>query len=552
MNRQGDGAILSLMNTADSYRGFDLFIDDNRLAVHIIHHWPDNAIKVRTLATITRNKWMHVFATYDGSGHAAGVKIYIDGQPKPIQVLNDALTDSIRTTSPVLIGSRDGSDAFTGDIADVRFYNRALSSAEVGLLAQGQHVADLLKTPAAQRTPAQQKTLAAFVESTDPDFSTISSDLIQASSDKAAIENQIPDTMVMEELPKPRQAYVLIRGAYDKHGDPVQPGVPAVLPPLPKDAPPNRLGLAEWIVDPANPLTARVQANRLWEKFFGIGIVKTSENLGTQTEWPSNPELLDWLACEFVSLHWDMKALQKEIVMSAAYQQVSEVTPELLERDPENRLIARGPRFRLTAEQIRDQALAVSGLLVEKIGGPSVRPYEPRDQWSVNTLGNLQNYVIDKDDGVYRRSIYTFIKRTAAPANLSLFDQPSREYCIIRRSRTDTPLQALDLMNDPTYQEAARVLAQHLMQQVHGSPSDRIAEGFKQVTCRAPTPQELAILVKGFEKDLADFKKDPASAAKLIAVGDSPLDKQLDVPELAAYTVTTSVILNLDETVTRQ
>jgi hypothetical protein len=239
-----------------------------------------------------------------------------------------------------------------------------------------------------------------YVESTDPEMAKVTADEVKLRSDRAAVEKMVPDTMVMQDLPKPRDTFILLRGQYDKHGEKVEPGVPAVLPPLPKDAPPNRLGLARWIVDPGNPLTARVQVNRLWEKFFGVGIVKTSENFGTQTEWPSNPELLDWLATEFVRLHWDMKAMQKEMVMSAAYQQASEMTPEMAERDPENRLIARGPRFRLTAEEIRDQALADSGLLVEKVGGPSARPYEPADLWSGNSFGNLARYVDDKGDGL--------------------------------------------------------------------------------------------------------------------------------------------------------
>jgi hypothetical protein len=413
-------------------------------------------------------------------------------------------------------------------------------------------VRTILKTPTTQRSPEQIATLSAYVESTDPALAKPAAEVVQLKADRAALEKMIPDTMVMEELPTPRDTFVLLRGQYDKHGDKVEPGVPAVLPPLPKDAPPNRLGLARWIVDPGNPLTARVQVNRLWEKFFGVGIVKTSENFGTQTEWPSNPELLDWLATEFVRLHWDMKAMQKEMVMSAAYQQSSEMTPEMVERDPEDRLIEHGPRFRLTAEEIRDQALADSGLLVEKIGGPSARPYEPADLWAGNNFGNLAKYIADQGEGLYRRSIYTFIKRSAVPANLSLFDQPSREYCVIRRSRTDTPLQALDLMNDPTYVEASRVMAQHLILDAKGTPSERIAIAFKRVTSREPTQAEMEILSAGFEKNLANFKNNPDAATKLVSIGSAPRDPKIDPPELAAYTLTSSIILNLDETVTRQ
>jgi hypothetical protein len=553
VNDKAGGAILSKMEAkSQTFRGFDLYVDGKFLAVHIIHDWPGNAIKVRTVAKLPKDVWTHVMATYDGSGRASGVKIYFNGKNQPLDDLYDTLTDTIQTSSPVLVGSRDGANPFNGDVADVRFYNRELPGNEVATIAQGAEIQQILQVTAAKRTADQKLKLTAFVESSDPDFIDASDQLVAIKKKTAAMDKMIPDTMVMEELPKPRDTFILIRGDYDKHGEKVEPGVPAVLPPLPKDAPQNRLGLARWIVDPANPLTSRVLVNRLWERFFGVGIVKTSENLGTQTEWPSNPELLDWLATEMVRLHWDQKAFQKEIVMSAAYQQSSEVTAEMVENDPENRMLERGPRFRLSAEQIRDQALASSGLLVEKIGGPSARPYEPGDLWAGNNFGNLAKYIADTGDGLYRRTLYTFIKRSAVPANLSLFDQPSREFCVIRRSRTDTPLQALDLMNDPTYLEASRVLAQHLMEDGHNTPAERIADAFKRVTCRMPTDAESAILVDGFTKDLERFKKDPGGAAKLISVGETPRDSKLDVPELAAYTLTASIILNLDETVTRQ
>jgi hypothetical protein len=540
------------MNANEGFGGFDLYFDGDKVAVHLIHRWSDVAIKVETVASIPANKWAHVFATYNGSSQASGVKIYVDGKPMPVKILNDSLTDTIRTKSPVLIGTRDGGNAFDGDVADVRFYNRVLTPAEINVIARGSQIAQILKVAVDQRTPEQVATLSAYVEATDPDLVKLNDALTAVKTEQAALEKQIPDTMVMEELPKPRDTFVLIRGQYDKPGDKVSPGVPAVLPPLPKDAPPNRLGMAQWIVDPANPLTSRVLANRLWEKFFGVGIVKTSENLGTQSEWPSNPDLLDYLATDLVAKHWDLKAFQKQIVMSAAYQQSSEVTSEMVDRDPENRLIERGPRFRLTAEEIRDQALFDAGLLVEQVGGPSSRPYEPADLWAGNSFGNLAKYVVDKGPGLYRRSMYTFIKRSAVPANLSLFDQPSREYCVIRRSRTDTPLQALDLMNDATYVEAARVMAQHLMTETTGEPVDRIKSAFQRVTSRDPSADETRILLEGFGKNLATFRANPEAARKLLATGSTPLDAKLDTAELAAYTMTCSVILNLDETVTRQ
>ncbi len=552
IRRQGGGAILSRMDSADAFRGFDMYMDGDRVAVHIIHHWEDNALKVATRVAVPMDAWTHVLVTYDGSSRAAGVKIYLNGAPAPLQVDRDALKDTIETKSPTLIGGRSGSDAFHGDVDDARFYGRALAPWEAAAVARGEEARNALAVAADTRTPQQKQAIERFAESTDPDLAGALQDVLAVKAERAAVEALVPDTMVMEERNEPRETFVLERGQYDKHGEKVGPGVPAVLPPLPKDAPPNRLGMARWIVDPGNPLTARVQVNRFWEKFFGVGLVKTSENFGVQTEWPSNPELLDWLATEFVRLHWDMKALQKEIVMSAAYQQASDVTPEMVEMDPEDRLIERGPRFRLGAEQVRDQALAVSGLLVEKIGGPSSRPYQPADLWAGNSFGNLAVYVPDKGEGLYRRSLYTFIKRSAVPANLSLFDQPSREYCVIRRSRTDTPLQALNLMNDPTYLEASRVLAERVMTDVPGAPASRIAAAFKRVTCRQPTEAELKILVAGFGENLARFQRSPEDAAKFLDVGTTPRNPKCDVPELAAYTVTCSIMLNLDEVVTHQ
>ena len=455
----------------------------------------------------------------------------------------------------MLIGSRDGSSPFSGDIADARFYNRQLTSAEVGVLARGRHVAENSRS---SRRPAHSGAEAArsVILSRQPTRISPKPTRIWCNSktEQSALEKMIPDTMVMQEMPKPRDTFVLIRGQYDKHGEKVEPGVPAVLPPLPRDAAAQPAGFGALDRRSGQSADARVAGEPIvGEISSASGIVKTSENLGVQTEWPSNPELLDWLATEMIRLHWDMKAFQKEIVMSAAYRQSSEVTPEMIERDPEDRLIARGPRFRLTAEEIRDQALAVSGVLVDKIGGPSVRPYEPADLWSGTNIGNLRKYVVDKGDGLYRRSIYTFIKRTATPANMSLFDQPTREYCIIRRSRTDTPLQALDLMNESDLcggvARAGRASDERMPGTARRAHRRGIQTGDLPRTVAGGTGE---ILMRGFEKDLAEFRNDPATAAKLVAIGDSPEDKRLDVAELAAYSVTTSVILNLDETVTRQ
>ena len=368
------------------------------------------------------------------------------------------------------------------------------------------------------------------------------------------VENSIPTTMVTAEMDKPRDTFLLIRGQYDKKGDKVEPGVPAILPPLPAGAPANRLGFAKWLVDPNHPLTARVTVNRFWQQFFGVGIVKTAEDFGSQGELPSHPELLDWLAREFVESGWNVKELQRLIVMSATYRQASHVTPELA-GDPENRLLARGPRFRLDGEVIRDSALFTAGLLVERPGGRGVRPYQPDGIWeAVAFLGsNTQNYKRDEGDALYRRSLYTFWKRTAPPPAFMTFDAPSREACVVRRARTNTPLQALLLMNDTQYVEAARNLAQKMMMTGGGtSPEERLSNGFRLATARQPSAEEIAVLGKVFQVHLADYQADKAAAEKLVSIGVSPRNAALDVSELAAYTMAANLILNLDETVTKE
>ncbi|MCD6051843.1 MAG: Protein of unknown function (DUF1553)/Protein of unknown function (DUF1549)/Planctomycete, partial [Verrucomicrobia bacterium] len=408
---------------------------------------------------------------------------------------------------------------------------------------------------ASEKRSAAQRTEVEKYFRTNVDSPVKRADAALAAANKAAKDyaEKLPTVMVMKELAKPREAFVLKRGEYDKKGDQVFPALPAMLPPMPAGAPSNRLGLAKWLVDPSHPLTSRVWVNRQWERFFGTGIVKTSENFGMQSDPPSHPELLDWLATEFVRLGWDMKALQKLIVMSATYRQSSHVTPALQERDPENRLLARGPRFRLPAELIRDQALAASGLLVEKLGGPSVRPYMPDGIWDeTSKYGDLRGYKSDKGDGLYRRTLYTIWKRTAAPPTMLMFDSPSREICSVKRARTNTPLQALALLNEVTYVEAARKLAERMLTEGGATPTDRINWAFRRVTSRTPDAADLKVLADGLEKRLTRFRSDKDAATKLISQGESKPDAKLDPAELAAYTLTANVLLNLDEVVTKE
>ena len=415
-------------------------------------------------------------------------------------------------------------------------------------------IVPLLETPQDKRTPSQHNEIAAYFRK-EADSPVRRADQSLAAAQKAVqdLRESFANTLVMSELPKPREAFLLIRGQYDRRGEAVTAAMPAALTTSTSKKPLNRLDLARWIASPNNPLTARVWVNRAWEKFFGTGLSKTTENLGTQAEFPSHPELLDWLATEFIRTGWDMKAMQKLIVMSATYRQSSHATKTLIDRDPENRLFAHGPRFRLSGEVVRDQALALSGLLVDKVGGPAVRPYMPDGVWDeTSKYGNLRNYQADKGDGLYRRTLYTIWKRTAAPPTLLLFDAPNRETCTIKRSRTNTPLQALALLNEVTYVEAARKLAERMMIEGGPTPETRIEYGFRLVTGRAITPAERKVLLEGFNGDLAHYRKDKDAARKLIVSGNTKPNAKLSAEELAAFSLTANVLLNLDEVVTKE
>ncbi|MBL8178703.1 MAG: PSD1 domain-containing protein [Bryobacterales bacterium] len=410
-----------------------------------------------------------------------------------------------------------------------------------------------LRTAPAARTPEEQTLLRRYYLQRQPERRVINDTITRLNTQRTAIENKIPSTMIMKEMGVPRDTFVLTRGAYEKRAEKVTAATPAFLPPLPTDAPKNRLGLAQWLVSPSNPLTARVMVNRLWQMYFGNGLVRTAEDFGSQGIPPTHPELLDYLATEFVRSGWDRKALQKQIVMSAAYRQSAKATPELLEKDPENLLLARGARFRLPAETIRDQALAVAGLLQPKMGGPPVKPYQPDGLWEqLSVIDDRKLYIRSTGDDLWRRSLYTYWKRTVPPPSMTTFDAPTREFCVVKRTRSSTPLQALALLNDETYVEAARVLAQRMLREGGPTPSARIAHGFRLATSRTPSTAEIAVLSAGLERRLAAYKQDSAAVTQLLAAGEAPRDASLPQPELAAYTTLAAVILNLDEVVTRQ
>jgi hypothetical protein len=440
-------------------------------------------------------------------------------------------------------------------LAGVKEWAQRLAAApgtESGLAAPT-NVVSIARKDESKRTVAEQKQLAEFRLSQHPEHRKLSDQLSVLKPQVTAAEAEVQTTLVMEEMKEPRPTFVLMRGGYDKPGERVTAATPAALPALAADQPRNRLGLARWLVSPENPLTARVTVNRLWQQVFGTGLVKTSEDFGAQGAPPTHPELLDWLADQFIRSGWDVKHLMKLMVTSATYRQQARLTPLLRERDPENRLLARGPRYRLMGEFVRDQALAASGLLVEKIGGPSVKPYHPAGLYEQITAGTGYNvYVPGKGDDLHRRSLYTYWKRSVPNPAMLLFDAPFREACTLRRPRTNTPLQALNLMNDPTYVEASRFLAQRMMRDGGEAVNARLTHGFRLLLARPPRPAELAVLRTAYERAHADFASDRAAAKALLGVGEATTDAKLDPTELAAFTAVASTLLNLDEVVTRE
>jgi hypothetical protein len=513
-------------------------------------------LEVKSREGIPTEDWSHVAVAYDGSGNARGIQVYIDGRSIPTEIVNDKLQGEFGGEGELQIGNKAWGTAFKGAVADLRLYNRRLYPNEAYQLGLLNPMHTVLQVAREKRSDIQKKWLRSYflTQAANRAEHQLNVDVTSLNAGLKQLDREIPSTMVMAEMDKPRDTFVLLRGDYRNRGDKVQPNTPAVLPPLPSNAPRNRLTLAKWMVDPNNPLTARVAVNHFWQLYFGTGIVKTAEDFGSQGDPPSNPELLDWLATEFVAQKWNVKQMQRLIVTSATYRQSSAVTPELLEKDPENRLLARGPRFRLAAEMVRDNALAISGLINTKIGGPSVLPYQPKGLWEEMAFGggfSAQTYVQSHGSDLYRRSMYTFWKRTVPYPSLNTFDAPDREKCTARRTVTNTPLQALVLMNDPTYIEAARKLAERDLREAGPNETDRIRYAFRLATDRDPSPKELGILEALYRKQRAHYESSRADAEKLLAIGESPHDKKADPVDLAAWTLVTSTILNLDETITK-
>jgi hypothetical protein len=522
-----NGAIFSISEDYAEGSGHGLFLRDGHIRLNVVFRWTDIGMRLETRNTLPLNQWRHIVATYDGSRYAKGVRIYVDGQPQELNILFDELNWPMNFKHPLKIGAGNGLN-YRGEIRDLRVYKRALSSEEVLALA-----------PA----PSPQKLRLSWLDHAKP---TELSALRLATAERDQFYKTIPTLMILREGPK-RQAYILKRGAYDAHGDPVEPNTPSFLPPLPADAQRDRLALARWLTSPDNPLLARVTVNRFWQMLFGLGLVKTVEDFGSQGEWPLHQDLLDTLAVDFIESGWNTKQIIRQIVLSDTYRQSSRVTPTLLAKDPENRLFARAPRLRLSPEMIRDNALYVSGLLVEKPGGPSVKPYQPPGLWQ--ELAGGGGYPQDHGNALYRRSLYTFWKRTIAPPSMMTFDSPTRESCTVRETRTNTPLQALNLMNDVTFLEAARKLAERILREGGAAPIDF---AYSLVLNRRPSASERQLLSAAHDRFQARFAQSPRDADAFLDQGEAPLPRKISRPQLAAWTQVASLLLNLDETITKQ
>jgi hypothetical protein len=541
-----------------SYRGYHLNIKDNKLELLMAHVYPDNAIVEKTLQDVPKEQWVQLTMIYDGSSTAKGFKIFLDGAEMKTEVVNDNLTKDIvydheknprRNKEPgIQIGARWRGKGIGGAIIDdLLVFDKELSDLEVLKIADADSYREVITKPFSNLSSAEKNQLKNYYQATKS--SMYKANLAELQETRKLYNDSIetiPEIMVMKEMDEPRPTFILERGQYDAYGEQVFPNTPEKIFAFNDSLPKNRLGLSEWVIAKNNPLTARVAVNRYWKNIFGIGIVKTVEDFGNQGEMPSHPKLLDWLAINFMDTGWDVKALHKLMVMSNTYQQFSKATPELMEIDVENRLLGRGPVKRLTGEMLRDNALAASGLLNRKIGGPSVRPYQPEGLWKINNA----EYTEDTGDKLYRRSLYTIWKRSVPHPTIATFDAPDRSFCTVRRQKTNTPLQALVLLNDPTYIEAARVLGKNMMD--FETISEGISYTFKELSGRSITKDELSLLLSLRNEEYDNFKQYPDKAKGWLNTGEFKVDAGIDTNILAANAVVASTIMNLDATITKR
>ncbi|MEX1114928.1 MAG: DUF1553 domain-containing protein [Akkermansiaceae bacterium] len=524
------------------YSGYEVILENGKLSWSLALEFPGNAATIATTGTIPSNEWTHITVTNDGSRKASGLKIYRNGQPAETTVRADTLTRNFVSGDQISFTARSRDPGLRGGMVDeISVHTRAITPAEAASIFSGKPLAETTD-PALLRDY--------YLSAIDPAARDLSAKLTAARSAYRDAQNGVSEIVTMRESATPIPAHILTRGDYTMIAEKVERETPGWLPPFPADQPRNRLGFARWLTSPDHPLTARVTINRIWQEIFGVGIVESSDNFGLQGAQPSHPELLDWLARDFINHGWDHKRAIKQMVLSATYAQDSIASPELRERDPANALLARGPARRLTAEMLRDSALAHSGLLAETLGGPPVKPYQaPGSMWK--ELNNfLPVYTPDKGEGLYRRSLYTFWRRTTTPPNMMIFDSTTREVCSTRRQITNTPLQALVLLNDPQFVEAARKIGERISH--HGGDTDeaRAAWAWREVIGTSPAPAQLDILLDLMSEQRALFQANPTDAAALLKAGDSPADPALDAIESATFTVLAQALINLDAHIT--
>lgn len=543
--------------TLHSYRGFHLYLRDKKLEWVMARTYPENAIIEHTLLDVPRAQWVQLMVTYDGSSTAAGTKLYLNGEELSTKVIKDNLYKDIIFNKLVDIiypkpiepnikvaGRWRGKGLKDAKVDEILVYDRELAALEVQQVVGQHQLADL---PASKLQTKQKQILTQYyLKHHSSAYQSTLTDLMRLRTTYADSMEKVQEVMVMEEMEDARPTFVLNRGVYDDYGEQVSPSTPASLLAMSENLPRNRLGLAQWLTHPDHPLTARVAVNRYWQNYFGRGLVKTAEDFGNQGELPSHPELLDWLAVSFVESGWDVKALQRLIVTSETYKQNSYAHPDLLKQDPENVWLARGPSIRLTSEMMRDNALTASGLLNREIGGESVRPYQPDGLWKMN----FDAYVQDAGDKLYRRSFYTIWRRTIPNPTLATFDQPERQACTVRRQKTNTPLQALVLLNDPTFVEAAKVIGETMTRNADNEIA--IRQAFMKLTGRSPDLRELELLLELQAKEYAVFTKNPEKAKGWLEIGAYQIDPKLDSNRIAANAVVASVIMNGDATITKR
>jgi hypothetical protein len=512
-------------------RGYELLIEEGRAKWSLIHFWPGDAISIRTVDPLPVNEWVHLTVINQGSSRADGLRIFVNGRPARTEVIRDHLTKDITGGGgdSITLGERFRDRGFKGGLVDeLRVFGRALTDVEVRELF----------APGALATAAPEERFDYYLASVDAPFRAQLGVLREARAVETKLADEARQIMIMRELPAPKTAYVLKRGDYSQRGAAVSANTPAVLPPFPADQPRNRLGLARWLTDPGHPLLARVTVNRFWQALFGRGLVKTADDFGSQGERAEYPELLDWLAGEFIRSGWDVKALLKTIVLSQTYRQRSFASPEIMTNDPENAWLARGPSHRLPAEMIRDEALAASGLLVEKIGGPPVYTYDIPESFKPAPAG--------KGEDLYRRSVYTFWRRNGPGPVLEAFDVPKRVVCVARRDTTNNSLQALILLNGKQFVEAARVFAEKLHREHGGRRDEIVAHAFRALTSHSPDAVERDVLARMYDEQLGWFRDHPDAAKAGLAVGDTPRDPTLPDAEVAAAAAVVNTLMNHD------